>query len=167
MSTRSSVSPVAGLKVTLEQATAISSSPTIIATVTNTNESPVTILDYSSPLDSLALQLGLLSLQPNGAKEPLDLPTIQLRRVWPPGMDSLVTISAGESIKNEIELKEPAVKVEELRGKTYEIKMTGKWQAVWKGEKKDVDVAVLDAPGGSADVFKGEYVSESIDVTFS
>ncbi|KAH8176921.1 hypothetical protein LIA77_02003 [Sarocladium implicatum] len=153
MSAPSPASPLQGLKVTLEEATPPSSDLIIIATVTNTNESPVTLLDYGSPLDSLALQLGLLRLTPEGAAEPLELPTIQLRRVWPPSRDSLVTIPTDGSLRNEIELKEPVVKVEELKGSTYRVKMEGRWQAVWMGEKGDVDVAALDEPGGDDKVF--------------
>ena len=154
-------SPIPGLKVSLEQTT--SSPLTVTAVVTNTNNEPVTILDYDSPLDSLALQLGLLKITAEGAAEPLELPTIQFRRVWPPSRDSLVTIAAGGSAKNEIPLKEPVVDVEELRGKPS-VKMEGEWRAVWKGGKEGVSAEALDNPVGSHDVFTGKFGSESLEM---
>ncbi len=86
--------PIDKLAIALHQT---SGSPaTVRATVTNNNDHPVTVLTYQSPLDPAALALGLLSITPSGASQPLELPTIKMSRQWPPPGDALVSLDAGE-----------------------------------------------------------------------
>jgi hypothetical protein len=162
MSTRGS-DPISGLKVSLEQTTSADSPLTITATVTNTNDKPVTILDYDSPLDKAALALGLLQITPEGATEPIELPIIQFRRVWPPSKDSLTTIPAGGSAKNEIALKEPVVSMEDL-GSKPSVKLAGQWRAVWQMEKGEISDDLLDDPTGSGGASTGDYASEPLEL---
>lgn len=165
MAPRSS-DPISGLKVSLEQAGSAAAPLTIVATVTNTNDKPVTVLEYDSPLDSLALQLGLLKITPEGATEPMELPIIQFRRVWPPSKDSLITIPAGGSAKNEIPLKEPLIKPQDLSGKPS-VKLVGQWRAVWEGGKAGISEASLDDPIGRGDVFTGDFASDSLELNLT
>ena len=64
------------LKVSVRQAS--SSPPKLTIGVTNTHSSPVTIFTWDSPLDPLAVQLGLLSFTPEGQDSPINIPTIQV-----------------------------------------------------------------------------------------
>ncbi|KND89748.1 hypothetical protein TOPH_05682 [Tolypocladium ophioglossoides CBS 100239] len=58
--------PIANLAVTLQQTS--TSPPTVRVSVANNNDHEVTILSYLSPLDQLALPLGLLSITPAGSR---------------------------------------------------------------------------------------------------
>ncbi|KAK0383857.1 hypothetical protein NLU13_9768 [Sarocladium strictum] len=143
---------LAGLNVSLEQTASAASPLTIIATVTNTNDKTVT--------------LGLLKITPEGATEPMELPIIQFRRLWPPSKDSLITIPAGGSAKNEIPLREPLIKPESLRGKPS-VQIVGRWRAVWEGDKTEISEASLDDPVGRDDVFTGEFASDVLELKLS
>ena len=156
--------PIPGLDVFVRQT---SSSPPIISVkVTNTNTEPVTVLSYASPLDGLALQLGLLSITPEGAKAPLDIAKVQVRRKWPPGADALITIDAGRSQEQEIELREPIVSMESL-GKKMNVQLKGKWDAVWTKGRDEISKSDFEQGKGAKDAFSGDFLSNSLDVEIS
>ncbi|KAL7918029.1 hypothetical protein ACQKWADRAFT_305231 [Trichoderma austrokoningii] len=90
-----SSSPTAGLRVAISQS---GTSPlTITSTVVNDNEHTVTFLVYNLPLATAAPSIGLLSITPDGASQPLDLPELQIQRQWPPGPDSLIQLEPSAS----------------------------------------------------------------------
>jgi hypothetical protein len=155
--------PIPGLKVTLKQSST-ASPPSVLATVTNTNTEPVSILSYDSPLDRLALQLGLLSIAPTGADEPLDLPKIQVRRVWPPRREDLITIPPGDSASDDIVLRSDIVPPEEIKdGATVVLK--GEWRAVWAKNKDEISDTSLEDPGSSSDAFQGSFGSNELEIS--
>ncbi|CAM1502412.1 Fc.00g043960.m01.CDS01 [Cosmosporella sp. VM-42] len=164
MADDSASSPVAGLNVTLHQTSTLP--PIISVKVTNTNPESVTVLSYASPLDGLALQLGLLSITPDGASAPLDIATVQVRRKWPPGPDSLITIDPGRSQEQEIELREPIVSMESL-GKRVSVQLKGKWDAVWTKGRDEIDKSDFEQGKGAKDAYSGAFLSNSLDVTLS
>ncbi|KAK3314169.1 hypothetical protein B0H66DRAFT_373048 [Apodospora peruviana] len=101
------------LILSLEQTSA--TPPTMRLTVTNTSDTETyTLLTWSSPLDPLALALGLVTVaipSPDNEKStvPFPIPQIMLRRVMPPPMDAFVTLSPGESASNEVVFRDPVV----------------------------------------------------------
>ncbi|KFA80759.1 hypothetical protein S40288_05562 [Stachybotrys chartarum IBT 40288] len=164
MASRESPNPIAGLHVALAQTS--SDPPTLRVTVTNKNDFPVTFLTYGSPLDKLALQLGLLSITPDGASAPLEMDTIQLRRVWPPTEEFLVTLGSGESESNELVLKEPIISLATV-GSKAKVAIKGKWDAVWSATKDGVSKASLEDPYASPDVVSGDFESKDIDISIA
>jgi hypothetical protein len=151
-----------GLQISLVQKQD-ASTPTIIVKVSNFNTSRVSILSYNSPLDPLALQLGLLHITPAGASEPLDLPRIQLRRVWPPTAEHLISIEPGQIATSEVELKSIMVNPDDL-GPNPTIQLKGWWQAVWTRGKDEVHKESLENPQHAADAFHGEFLSEPLQM---
>ncbi|KAK6218799.1 hypothetical protein LQW54_002725 [Pestalotiopsis sp. IQ-011] len=112
--------------------------PTISATVKNTHPSTVvTILKWESPLDPAALGLGLISITPAGAVEPLRINALKISRATPPSADSLITLGPGESATNVVELREPVVpaSVWTAYGQAT-ICLKGRWMAAWPGLTK-------------------------------
>ena len=162
MASRDDNGPISGLDISLSQTS--TSPPKITVKVTNNNDGPATFLSYGSPLDKLALQLGLLSITPAGADSPLDLPIIQVRRVWPPTKDLLITIQAGGSDSNEIELKAPIITKEKV-GSSAHVVLKGEWGAVWGKDKDDIDDSSLKDIGSSPDVSKGKYQSPELEIS--
>lgn len=154
-------SPIAGLEVTLSQSPS-DSLPSVLVTVTNTNAEPVTILQYESPLESAALQLGLLSITPTAADASLEIPKILVRRVWPPRPESLITIARGESSYKEIMLFPIFVPSKIGDGATVVLK--GEWQAVWAKHKEDISESSLEDPRGSPDAFQGVFESNELGI---
>lgn len=156
------------LEVSLSQASA-TVTPSLSVSVKNTHPStPLTLLKWDSPLDPLALQLGLISVTPAGASAPLDMPTIKISRAMPPGADSLVTLQPGESASSVVELRDMFVpKVTWAQGEA-KVSMKGRWAAVWPGLGKDDllgDLQKLSALGGGGDgVLTGEWESPTIGV---
>ncbi|KAI2632634.1 hypothetical protein GGS26DRAFT_84859 [Hypomontagnella submonticulosa] len=150
------------LKVSVRQVS-ISSPPKLAIAVTNTHSSPVTILTWNSPLDSLALQLGLVSFVPAGSDAAIQIPTIQIRRKMPPGPESFVEIGAGQTKEQELELKGPIVPLDKLRGKMSAV-CSGEWMAVWLSEADAITKASLEKAGASEDAFKGHFQSEAVEI---
>lgn len=156
------------LEVRLSQASA-AATPSLSISVKNTHPStPLTLLKWDSPLDPLALQLGLVSVTAAGASAPLDMPTIKISRAMPPGADSLVTLRPGESAISVIELRDTFVPKDTWAKGKAKASMKGRWAAVWPGLVKDEllgDLKKLSALGGGGDsVLTGDWESPTIDI---
>ncbi|KAI0180764.1 hypothetical protein GGR52DRAFT_4495 [Hypoxylon sp. FL1284] len=149
------------LQVSVRQVSA--SPPKLGIAVTNVHAGPVTILTWNSPLDPLALQLGLLAFTPAGSDGPVDTPTVQVRRKMPPGADSLVTIAAGQTREQELELRDPVVPVAKLRG-TVSVVCRGEWTSVWPSGVDGISQASLESAGAGEDSFKGSFQSEAVNI---
>ncbi|KOS21297.1 Altered inheritance of mitochondria protein 32 [Escovopsis weberi] len=143
--------PISGLAISLQQASVLP--PIIRATITNINPYPVTLATYGSPLDSMALAVGVPFMIPEGASDPLEYPTIKLKRAWPPSGDAVVGIAAGESVSRDIELKHPPLNLESLKGQQVTVGVKGRWMGVL-GKAKE-DVGAEDWEGDC--LFVGEY----------
>ena len=165
MAERDSVGPLSNLVVSVRQ---VNKNPlTIALKVMNTGTEPVTILTWESPLDVLALQLGLLSITPSGASSPLDLPRIQLRRKAPPDEDQLVTLEAGQSEEREIALKEPIISSNDLAGDgkgKAKVKCRGRWMSVWPVKRNGVSDEALELMGLSDEALSGDFESEVVEL---
>lgn len=156
------------LEVSLSQASA-GETPSISVSVKNTHPStPVTLLKWDSPLDPLAMQLGLISVTPAGGSVPIDMPTIKVSRAMPPDADSLVTLQPGKSASNVVELRDSFVPRDTWAKGKANVSMKGRWGAVWPGVGKDDllgDLEKLGALGGGRDgVLTGEWESLTIPV---
>lgn len=160
-STGDSSSPLAGLSVTLEQVKG-ASPPTIKSTVKNNNDHTVSVLTYNSPLDELILPLGFMEITPEGAKEPLDLSGLQIRRIWPPLRDDITEIPAGGSVSAQLPLKPMSAPPEKL-GKKNAVQIAGEWMAVYNVAKKDITDEMLDKTPSGGKTHTGRYQSDKID----
>lgn len=148
------------------------SPPSFTISLTNTSPNPFTILTWSSPLDPLLIQLGLVSLTPSGAPSPLDIPVVMLKRRMPPSPDTLVTLEPGQSVTRKVEIGERFAGVEELRGDGkggLRVQVKGEWQAVWVGKRKEdvVGSESLDAlgrGGEDGDVLRGPFETEVLEM---
>ncbi|KAI4859867.1 hypothetical protein F4820DRAFT_133183 [Hypoxylon rubiginosum] len=152
------------LQVSVRQVS--SSPPKLGIAVTNAHAGPVTVLTWDSPLDPLALQLGLLSFVPAGGDDgsPIEIPTVQVRRRMPPGADSLATIGAGQTREQELELREPIVPLGRLRGTVVSVVCRGEWTSVWPSEADAISKESLANAGAGEDAFRGSFQSEAVDI---
>ncbi|TQN71543.1 putative secreted protein [Colletotrichum shisoi] len=155
---------LSNLAVRIRQAS--TSPPTLALSVTNNHDAPLTILRWKTPLDPLAIQLGVLSITPEGKSEPLELPTVELRRIMPPPPQDLVTLQPGERREQEVVLKEPIVPLDQL-GKTARVAVKGKWQTVWPTTADKLSQETLEKLQFGDGVLTGEFESEAVDVTIS
>ncbi|KAK7753788.1 hypothetical protein SLS62_004153 [Diatrype stigma] len=162
------------------------SPPRITFGVTNNSTQPLTVLIWDTPLDPLALQLGhvvvsvSVSSSSSGAAaagrrpqlelEPLDIPTIKIRRKMPPGADALVAIAAGATAENEVVLREALVPPEKLprpgdAGKVAAVACAGSWAAVWPAARAlDVTAEERRLLGAGERVLTGSYGSEPLEI---
>ncbi|KAI0008994.1 hypothetical protein F4779DRAFT_411716 [Xylariaceae sp. FL0662B] len=146
------------LKVSVRQTS--SSPPKLAIGVTNTLSEPVTILSWNSPLDPLALQLGLLSFIPAGSDGPVEIPKIQVRRQMPPGRESFMKIEAGQTKEQELELREPIVPLEKLGGRVSVV-CKGYWLGVWPSSSSVLE-SVLEEEEASEGASRGSFESQVI-----
>ncbi|KAF3068105.1 putative secreted protein [Trichoderma lentiforme] len=158
----SNSSPVDRLRVTIEQTT--SSPLTITSTVVNENTYPVTFLLYNSPLDTIAPTIGLLTITPEGALQPLELPEIQIRREWPPSPDSLIQLEPGASQTAEIVLKDF---ITSQLDKKASVVLKGHWDMVWTKQKDDITVDMIEQSQAqpNPDMFTGSFATGSLEIT--
>ncbi|KAJ0162754.1 putative secreted protein [Colletotrichum tanaceti] len=155
---------LSNLAVRIRQAS--TSPPTLALSVTNNHDAPLTILRWKTPLDPLAIQLGVLSITPEGKSEALELPTIELRRIMPPPPQDLITLQPGERREQEVVLKEPIVPLDQL-GKTVRVAVKGKWQTVWPTTADKLSQETIEKLQFGDGVLTGEFESEMVDVTIS
>ncbi|KAL0938307.1 uncharacterized protein CTRU02_204917 [Colletotrichum truncatum] len=142
------------------------SPPTLALSVTNDHTFPLTILRWNTPLDPLALQLGVLSVTPEGKDAPLELDTIALRRVMPPPAEDLITLQPGDSKEQEIILRETMLPFDKL-GKTPRVAAKGKWQTVWPTTAEKLSQETIEKLQFGEGVLTGEFATEAIEVTIS
>lgn len=154
---------LADLHVSLRQ-TSRSSPPAVTVTVTNNSSRPLTILTWESPLDELALQLGLLSITPEGASQPVDIPTVKVSRKLPPGERSLVSLAPGESAENEIVLREMVVPAELIKGKRSRVEMSCKWSRVWLRARSELTEEQIRELGDDGTAVSGEVHVDGIEI---
>ena len=158
----SSEDPQPQLTVSLHQTS--ESTPGVIIKVTNDGNVPVTILKWESPLDPLALQLGLFILTPVEATKPLDLAVIKVSRQLPPDEASLVTIDPGESKENGVVFKESVVPVDQIKGKLAVI-CKGRWMSLWLGRRSELSAETIGNLGaGDPSPLGGDFESNSIEI---
>ncbi|MCJ1328574.1 hypothetical protein MMC10_005251 [Thelotrema lepadinum] len=137
----------------------------VLMKVTNIGTTPVTILTWESPLDPLALQLGLLSLTPTEAKEPLELVTMKVSRQLPPDEESLVTLDPGASKESEVLFREQVVPLDQVRGKTVAVECKGRWVCVWPAKRSDLSAETIGKLGaGDEASFSYDFQSSSIEM---
>lgn len=153
-------SVVSALKVSVRQTS--SEPPKLTIGVTNTHSGPVTVFTWDSPLDPLAVQLGLLSFTPEG-KDPIDIPTIQVRRLMPPGDQAYTTIEPGQTEEREVILKKPMVPLDQLQGKV-KVVCKGTWKSVWTSKKEDISAESLKNAGADEASLQGGFESEPVDI---
>ncbi|KAH7175441.1 hypothetical protein EDB81DRAFT_769825 [Dactylonectria macrodidyma] len=153
--------PISGIRVSLKQKS--TSPPTVIVQVTNTNSEPVTFLSYGSPLDGLAVQLGLLSITPDGAAVPLEIPILEVQRKWPPQAESLITIAPGQSQQQDLVIKDTIVSPEDVGARAI-VQLKGKWQAVWGKAKEDISNEAMEKAGIADDAYSGLFLSNELEI---
>ncbi|KAL6820773.1 hypothetical protein V8C40DRAFT_251321 [Trichoderma camerunense] len=155
-------SPIDRLSVTIEQTK--TSPVTITSTVVNGNTYPITFLLYNSPLDTIAPTIGLLTITPDGALQPLELPEIQIRREWPPSPDSLIQLGPGASQAAEIVLKDF---ITSQLDKKASVVLRGHWDMVWTKQKDDITVDMIEQAQSqpNPDMFTGSFATESLEIT--
>lgn len=151
------------LHVSLSQASK-SSPPAISIKVTNNSPTPVTILSWESPLDQLALSLGLLSITPAGASGPLEIDRIMVSRKMPPSDSSLVSLAPGESRENEVVLKELLVPAEKLKGRKSTVEVKGRWMGVWPKSRDELTSEAIEKGAYGGGAVAGTYASDSIEI---
>ncbi|RDA86308.1 hypothetical protein CP532_5677 [Ophiocordyceps camponoti-leonardi (nom. inval.)] len=140
-----------------------SSSPeTIVIVVTNANPFPVSFFRDYSPLDPLALRLGMLKVTPQWAEKPMRLPQVRFNRPWPPPLTSTVTIFPGTSMTSEFCLRNLGIHLRTL-GVSPVVFLYGHWAAVWKGTR--IDPKLFEAPKWAA--ASGDFVSNNMTLDLS
>ena len=146
------------LDVSLQQTS--TTPPKITLKVTNKADTPVTLLTWNSPLDRLAIKLGLVTITGDGKK--LDIPTIQVNRRMPPGEESLAEIAAGASKEETFELFSPLPPIDDVKGaKEIVIKVEGMLRG-WPKKISDIPKSSLAGLGATDDGFNGEFATQEL-----
>ncbi|KAL2831474.1 hypothetical protein BDW59DRAFT_157901 [Aspergillus cavernicola] len=128
---------------------------TVHVSVHNNANTPVTLLNWGSPLDPQAKVLGVFEIRDADSGESVPLDTISFRRMLPPPREDFVEIPAGGAVAAEATL--PLVPLAE--GHRYTIQAKGWWQAIWKKALEDVPGEDLEKMTGGQ---RGEFESQVV-----
>ncbi|QMW46732.1 hypothetical protein AFCA_010886 [Aspergillus flavus] len=136
---------------------AFSEPPTvpIQVSVHNPSDTPITVLNWGTPLDPSANVLSIFELRDTTENQPVTLPTIKISRRMPPSVDDLVEIPAGSSVEKEVTL--PHVPL--TMGHEYSVQAKGNWHSVWEGPRENVTAEKLERLG---DAQRGKFSSEVV-----
>ncbi|KAK4209111.1 hypothetical protein QBC37DRAFT_451271 [Rhypophila decipiens] len=122
--------PPLSLSLNLDWPSTSEPDPVVRVTVKNTSKDETyTIFKWASPLDPLALALGLVSVfipsREDGPGTRFDIPQIMLKRAMPPPEDAFVTLAPGEGAFHDIVLRDPAVDMNRLVSAAKEASRNG------------------------------------------
>jgi hypothetical protein len=158
--------PIPGLLVTL---TDTSTAPfRFRVEVKNNRLDPVTILNWGSPLDPSAFDLGIVKFTTEGENTPLNLTRVAGKN-GNPDPKSLIEIKPGETLKQNIIIgqnefdwgrKKLDVKLDRLRGNAS-VQLEGQWEKVWPKEKKAVIKDLEDGPAHNGS-YTGDFASNVV-----
>lgn len=131
-----------GLLVTIQQT---STTPTLNITVTNTNDKPVTFLEWNSPLNDRTLYQAQWNIIPENSTKRFNITRRRFRRPQLADLEKLaIELNPGESRSNEISFLEdkygfPSANVTWLRalGKRPRVSAQGYWYYVWMKPKAE------------------------------
>ncbi|BCS25153.1 uncharacterized protein APUU_41597S [Aspergillus puulaauensis] len=126
--------------------------------VLNHAESPVTVLNWGSPLDPRANILGVFEIRDSDSDELVTIDTVKFTRKLPPPREDFVQIPTGGTIDTEVTL--PRVPL--VEGHRYTVQARGWWQAVWEKPLQDVPADDLEKLTGAK---RGEFRSEAVPIT--
>ncbi|KAF7591472.1 hypothetical protein BBP40_001518 [Aspergillus hancockii] len=124
----------------------------IQVSVHNPADTPVTVLNWGTPLDPSANVLSIFEIQDITENQPVILETIKISRRTPPSADDLVEIPAGSSVDKEVKI--PLVPL--TIGHDYSIQVKGIWHSVWESPREAVTAANLEQFGEAR---RGEFSS--------
>ncbi|KAF4500056.1 hypothetical protein FAGAP_3767 [Fusarium agapanthi] len=152
------------VSVSMEQ---VKASPlTILVTITNNGNGPITFWKDLSPISSYALELGYFHFETEAegvefGKRLLD-PEHGYR---PDSYSDLTEVPAGESVSAYLELPENSddpefkswLKMLELAGDVA-VRMSGSWYGIWAGSKQEVMLTDMDYDSDGFDFWNSLYI---------
>lgn len=156
-----SASPALEVRVVPPSIPASSTPPVAVPiqlSVLNHAESPVTVLNWGSPLDPRANILGVFEIRDSNSDELVTIDTVKFTRKLPPPREDFVQIPTGGTIDTEVTL--PRVPL--VEGHHYTVQARGWWQAVWEKPLQDVPADDLEKLTGAK---RGEFRSEAVPIT--
>ncbi|KAB8075084.1 hypothetical protein BDV29DRAFT_190435 [Aspergillus leporis] len=155
-----SVSLTTPLAVALSPPVLAFSQPAIPINVSihNAAATPVTIVNWDTPLDPNAAVLGVFEVRDTTTNDVVPLGTIKISRLLPPSSDEIVEIPAGQSVETVVNLRSGGL----VGGKEYTVQAKGIWHAVWPKARNEVSQAKLEH---LEDAARGEFMSNKIWLT--
>ena len=136
---------------------ATSSGDKLTITISNQDSTtPRTFLQWDTPFDIRALDMGVLRLEDAETGDELPSPGLKLNRKLPPPRDDLIEVPAGGEVSKEIELKAPWLPTD---GRKVRVRAEGEWKAAWKKGKDEIVEAELGDLGGES-ALTGAFRSE-------
>ncbi|PWY67906.1 hypothetical protein BO70DRAFT_374477 [Aspergillus heteromorphus CBS 117.55] len=109
-------------------------------TISNSNETPITLLNWSTPLDPHADILGVFEMNDETTNKAVQLPTLKISRRLAPFIDDLVEVPGAGCIETEVTMPRLAL----TENHVYSIQAKGIWHALWDGPIESVTSHHLD-----------------------
>ncbi|KAA8651193.1 uncharacterized protein ATNIH1004_000071 [Aspergillus tanneri] len=125
----------------------------------NVAATPVTLVNWNTPLDPRAAVLGVFEVSDTN-NNPVPLDSIKISRRLPPSTDELVEIPAGQAVETVVHL--PSVGL--VGGREYTVQAKGIWHAVWSRARDEVSGSQLERFENAT---RAEFISNEITVDSS
>ncbi|KAH8432091.1 uncharacterized protein LDX57_009737 [Aspergillus melleus] len=135
------------------------SQPTIPIQVAihNAASTPVTIVNWNTPLDPRAGVLGVFQVRDTTTDDIVPMDELKISRQLPPSADDLVEIPAGRSVEAVVRLPSGTL----VAGHEYAIRAKGIWHAVWETPREEVQGLRLEKFENAK---RGDFLSNEVSV---
>lgn len=132
--------------------------------ITISNQDPTTprtFLQWDSPFDPRAPDMGIIRLIDVDSGKDIPSPGLKLNRMLPPSTEDLIEVPADGSVSKDINLKAPWLPAD---GRRVKVIVEGEWKVVWKTRKDGVAEDELNELSGES-ALRGAFRGEGVEIT--
>ncbi|OCL12413.1 hypothetical protein AOQ84DRAFT_419779 [Glonium stellatum] len=143
--------PVSSSSVTINLMQLSSDPPVIRITLYNSSSSSTfTILNWDSPLDPQAFNLGIYHLEDEETGDEVEIPRLMINRLLPPPREALLEIAPESDLSIDTQLDQPWMPSH--RPAKYNLYAAGQWKAIWDKPARDIRESELNDFGWNSTI---------------
>lgn len=137
-----------------QQTVPLSSPLPIEVSIHNTASTPVTLLDWNTPLDPSAGPLGVVKVYDAQTGNELPINQVVFERGRPPAIEEFIEIPSDTTVKRTLQV--PVEDKDIQAGREYTVRAEGTWHAVWYSA---LDETTKEQRGNLANATRGDFLS--------
>jgi hypothetical protein len=135
-----------------------STEPAVRVTVTNYHSSTtVSLLNWNTPFDEQAVAQGVFSIWDHDTGIEIKAPDIAIDRILAPKKDDFLELLPRHAVAKDVPVKATGITFKP--GKNYDVKVSGRWKAVWHADAKVAGEQRLRLMGGPTGLVNWDYES--------
>ncbi|KAF2670607.1 hypothetical protein BT63DRAFT_242932 [Microthyrium microscopicum] len=137
--------------------------PSFRVTITNYHfTTKASLLMWDSPFDDQGVALGLFTIMERGSGKQIPTQGLHISRLIAPKKADFIELLPRHAVTKDLPLGKPGVKL--AKGKSYDIKASGKWKGVWYADEKYTGEQRLKMMGGPTGLINWKYETNTLKV---